>query len=100
MPATAPNESRRRHTRRTAKQWRAIIQRFDAGGLNQSAFCKRENLVLETFRRWRRHFLAEGHQNGFIELRPAPSPQAPTQDGWTIEIDLPGVGTLRLRSGQ
>jgi hypothetical protein len=37
-------------------QWRALLDLFPASGLTMYAFCDREGISKESFRRWRRHF--------------------------------------------
>jgi hypothetical protein len=39
--------------RRTASEWREILDRFEKSQLSAQAFCKRESLSAESFRRWR-----------------------------------------------
>lgn len=87
-----------RRPRRTAAQWRTIVQRFDASDDTAAEFCRRERLSVTSFDRWRHRFAAEDLEAGFIELRQKPRSPAPAQESWTLEIDLPGGGSLRLRS--
>jgi len=99
MPSTRTT-GKRRHPRRSAEQWRTIIERYESSDLSQVDFCRRENLSLTSFGRWRQRFLAEEGQSGFVELLPESS-LVPQGDGnWTLEIDLPGGGSLRFRSGR
>lgn len=39
--------------RRSRAQWRAVLERFGAGGLGVVAFCEREGISVSSFRRWR-----------------------------------------------
>lgn len=39
--------------RRSRAQWRAVFERFGAGGLGVVAFCEREGISVSSFRRWR-----------------------------------------------
>ena len=88
-----------RRPRRTADQWRTIIQRFDASDNTPAEFCRRERLSVTSFDRWRHRFAAEKSEAGFIELHDTPSATPQSPESWTLEIDLPGGGSLRLRSG-
>jgi len=84
--------------RRSAKQWRAILRRFEKTGLTPADFCHQKNISLPAFRRWYRKQLAETNAPGFVELQPSAislKPEAP----WTLELDLPGGGRLRIQSG-
>jgi transposase-like protein len=99
------NDSRptRRVRRRTNEQRRALVDRFLKSGLKEKDFCKQEGLVAGTFARWRRRLLAEDHLPDFVELQPPVSPPttaAASRETWTIEIDLPGGGCLRVRSAR
>ena len=96
MQTTSP--PKRKSSRRSAKQWRAILLRFDKSSLSATDFCQQQNLSLPAFRRWQRKQLAEAGAPGFIELQPpavSSQPEAP----WTLELDFPGGGRLRIQSG-
>jgi len=89
---------KRKPNRRSAKQWRTILRRFDKSSLSPTEFCHKQNLSLPAFHRWRRKQLAEASAIGFVELQPATaSPKLETP--WTLELDLPGGGRLRIQSG-
>lgn len=93
----------RRPRRLTPEQWRAIVDRFLKSGLKEKDFCEQEDLVVGTFARWRRRLLAEDHRPAFVELQPPVLPPAAatySRETWTIEIDLPGGGCLRIRSAR
>jgi transposase-like protein len=94
------DSSSRRTRRRSAEEWRAIVERFQQSGLKEKEFCARENLAQSSLDRWRRRFLSEGHRPGFVELRPFIPTAAPTQGAWTVEVDLPGGTSLRIRCGR
>ena len=44
----------RRQARRTAAQWRKLIERFDRSGQTRGDFCAANGLALSTFDLWRR----------------------------------------------
>jgi hypothetical protein len=82
--------------RRNADQWGTLLSRFQQAGLSPEDFCRREQLALSSFHRWRRRLSPPTPTPGFVELLP---PTACTDDGsvWTVELDLPGGGSLRIR---
>ena len=41
------------NVRRTASEWREILDRFEKSQLSPQAFCRKESLGAESFRRWR-----------------------------------------------
>ncbi len=89
---------KRKFNRHSAKQWHGILRRFDKSGLTPADFCHQNNISLPAFRRWHRRQLAEASAPGFVELQPptvSSQPEAP----WTLELDLPGGGRLRIQSG-
>jgi hypothetical protein len=96
MQTTA--QPKRKFNRRSAKQWRAILRRFDKSGLSPADFCRQQKLSLPAFRRWHRKQLAEASTAGFIELQP-PAATQNVETPWTLELDLPGGGRLRIQSG-
>lgn len=49
--------------RRSRAQWRAVFERFGAGGLGVVAFCEREGNSVSSFRRWR-SLLADAAPDG------------------------------------
>ena len=44
----------RHRARRTAAQWRKLIERFDRSGQTRGKFCAANGLALSTFDLWRR----------------------------------------------
>ena len=42
----------KRRQRRTADQWRTIIERFDVSDDTPAEFCRRERLSVTSFDRW------------------------------------------------
>lgn len=86
------------HRRRNADQWRALLLRFEQGDLSPVDFCRREQLALSSFQRWR-HKLAAAAPTptaGFVELLP-PTSSSDDAGFLTVELDLPGGGSLRIR---
>lgn len=96
MQTTTP--PKRKLNRRSAKQWRAILRRFDKSDLSPADFCRQQKLALPSFRGWQRKQLAEASTAGFVELQP-PAATPNLETPWTLELDLPGGGRLRIQSG-
>jgi len=105
-----------RRRRRSASEWAALIDRFEASGLSRVEFCKRHDLGAAAFERWssriRRRRAAHPtiNEKSFVRLDPwvdaAPLNQEAEETGpvvsacqgaepsaWEIELDL---GDLRL----
>lgn len=93
--------SRSRYRRRSAEQWRELIDEQARSGLSQSGFCKRNRLALSTFTLWKRRLAwpevehpRESHDSSpWIDL----GSLAAEGTGWEIELDLGGGVCLRLR---
>jgi len=97
MQRTESPTARRPH--RNPEQWRTIVNRFEKSGLKIKDFCRQENLALATFSKWRSRFRDKPSQPGFVELQPSTIP-SPTSESWSLQIDLPGGGHLRIQVGQ
>lgn len=92
------SNERGRYARRTEAQWRQIFAAYDASGLSQAVFCRREGLALSMFRYHRRRLRAAS---------PAPAEGPAVIDlgelagerpsGWEVEIALGEGVSLRLR---
>jgi hypothetical protein len=86
--------------RRNADQWRTLLLRFEQGDLSPVDFCRREQLAPSSFQRWRHRFAAPTSTPtpaaGFVELLP-PASSGDDAGFLTVELDLPGGGSLRIR---
>lgn len=80
--------------RRSAAQWREIFHKQEESGLSPRAFCKREGLSPETFRRWREKLCPESTSK-FVELSAAAV--ATPVSRWECELVLPNGACLRFR---
>jgi hypothetical protein len=86
--------------RRNEKQWTEIVQRFKSSGMGVAAFCRKERVSENSFRRWRPRVDAAVHAR-FVELVPArppaelPASEAP--EGWALSLRLPNGTVLQLR---
>jgi len=100
--------STRYRTRRTAAQWRKLIERFDRSGQTRGKFCAANGLALSTLDLWRRK-LGEAQapadeappESLFVELtnatEPAGSRSAAGTGAWEVELELGAGVVLRLR---
>lgn len=82
--------------RRNAEQWGALLASFQLAGLSPEDFCRRERLALSSFHRWRRRLSPTTPAPGFVELL-LPAARSGDDNAWTVELDLPGGGSLRIR---
>lgn len=85
---------RESRVRRSSKEWESIVRKQESSGLSSRAFCKREGLSAESFRRWRKK-LSKESSSEFVELSPALA-AAPTPR-WECELVLPNGVFVRLR---
>ena len=98
----------RHRARRTAAQWRKLVERFDRSGQTRGNFCATNGLALSTFDLWRRK-LGETQaaadealpESLFVELtkatEPAESPITAGTGAWEVELELGAGVVLRLR---
>lgn len=87
-----------RRVRRTEVQWQEIFSAYEASGLSQAAFCRREGLALSTFQYHRRRGRAAaepaGEDPAVIDL----GTLAGDRPGdWEVEIALGDGVSLTLR---
>ncbi len=93
--------------RRSAEQWREILQRFEHSGQTQPAFCAAEGLALSTFTLWRRKLnssrgmIPNNDAAMFVALPDSniPGPSLATTQ-WDVELQLGADVVLRLRRGE
>ena len=98
----------RDRVRRTAAQWRKLVEQFERTGQTRGRFCAANGLAPSTFDRWRRKLSATPAP--VAEARPEPlfvepTPPAPTQtsaastgtEAWEAELELGAGVVLRLR---
>ncbi|QIB67314.1 IS66 family insertion sequence element accessory protein TnpA [Kineobactrum salinum] len=90
--------------RRSAAQWREIVQQFIDRGLSATAFCKHNEIAYGTFVRWR-HKLSLQEEALPPDKTSAdwlPIDLTDPVDGakrtWEIELELPGGVQLRMRA--
>lgn len=82
------------HRRRSAAEWRGIIERYRQSGLGIKEFCAQEGLTVGTFELWyRRHRRAEHRAGQFVEVKPLGA----AAGLWAVEVEWPSGVRLRLR---
>ena len=79
-----------RNTRRTADQWRELVNEFDASGLSAVQFCQRHHLGLSTLGKWRSRFRNQRTSAApFVELAiPTQSAQIAEPNGNALHVRL------------
>lgn len=84
--------------RRTAEQWKQIIQEQQSSGLTQKAFCGMHNISLSSFSHWNRRLSAATDDNstGWIDVTKELGGLSSSSAGWKIELDLGNGVVLRL----
>ncbi len=80
--------------RRSPAERRALIAKWEKSGLKPAPFCRREQIRLSSFLRWRRGPEAAPEKSAFVEL--APPPATPSLS-WSLEISLPNGCQLRFQ---
>ncbi len=103
--------TKRTTPRRSAAEWRQLIEAQAASGLSRRAFCERHGLAVSTFGYWKRKLRqagpaleAEGQGQasapGWLEVTGLLEAAAsPATGRWQIELDLGHGLCLRLRQG-
>jgi hypothetical protein len=79
--------------RRSRAERREVVTRWEKSGLTPSQFCRREQIRLSSFLRWRRNGSLASGTSEFVEVTtPAAAPSC-----WTLEISLPNGCHLRFQ---
>lgn len=96
-----------KRTRRSAAQWKALLDEQQRSGQSQAAFCAARGLTLSNFGYWRRKLRTSvpsdpvSNTPEWIELpglvAQMHSPTTDTGRGWDLELDLGHGLQLRLR---
>ena len=82
---------------KTLNDWKKAVGRFEASGLTQVEFCKREGIGLWSFRKWRKRMAElEGREPGFIEVTPVPVQKVPQRAATSLVVELAGGIVLRF----
>jgi hypothetical protein len=84
--------------RRTASEWREILDRFGRSGLSAREFCKRESLTPASLHRWQLKLEVPetgGNPAGeFVDVTPR-SGSDPSI--WSVEVEFPDGRVLRMQ---
>ena len=101
--------TRHKQTRRSASEWRALIQAFSHSGETHAQFCEGHGVALSTFNWWRSRLRRESTTVSdttpstasalFVELAQEEKPMAVVSANWDVELDLGNGVFLRLRRG-
>ncbi len=88
--------------RRSADEWKKIMDRYRRSTLPVAAFCEKEDISRSSFAAWKGRLSGPpGKKPAFIELaRPArkmPAVSSPSTE-ISFELDLPGGVTLRWQA--
>jgi hypothetical protein len=87
-----------RRVRRSAAEWRQVLERFDASGLSAWGFCRREGISRGSFVRWRQRLQSSGlERGGFVEVAIPTRAAGSTLASGEMELSLPGGVTLRWK---
>ena len=97
-------------SRRSADEWRSLIDEQQRSGQSQAAFCHQRGVSLSSFGYWRRKLKSpmpaaapEGEASPLWIEWPAsadcrtPPPNSRQQPAWDLELDLGNGLQLRLR---
>jgi len=91
-----------RYQRRTRPEWKQIIDEFEDSDASAAQFCDKHSLSYQSFSKWRSTFNVESRKSNddFIELTPNPAskPSIQISTDWSIELELPGGVTLKVRA--
>lgn len=83
--------------RRSAEEWRQIVERSNQTDKRLGEFCESEGLVLSTLQYWRKRFRAQVRAGlpakglPFVEVR-----QAKRELRWELEVVLPNGTMMRF----
>lgn len=95
QPTTNHNKTKRR----SAEDWRALIESCNQSTLSIKEFCHQHQITVSNYYQWRKKLSPSSDINDFIEL-PASKPHsisATSSDDWQVELQLGTEITLRVR---
>jgi hypothetical protein len=87
--------------KRTAAEWREIIERCERSGLSRQAFCTKNKIAKASFDKWKGRLskMSDPLASSFVEIpvsRDAPTSGAATPGG-EFELSFPGGVVLRWK---
>ena len=88
----------KKRVRRSAVEWEQILERQEASGLSQSAFCRQEGLSAASFAHWRARRSAPAPSSPAFVQWHVPQAGSHTLQPGEMELVLPGGVRLRLRA--
>ena len=91
----------RQRVHRTEVEWRKILDRFEASGRSQEAFCRESGIPVTTLQAVRRRLRDRTRTPAparFIDVTPVAASMAGSAARWSIEIEFPDGTTARVRS--
>jgi len=90
--------------RRTAPEWKEIIDRFGKSGLPIAEFCEKEEISRSAFASWKKKLgTVRKKSPSFVDItgavtRKSSAPTVTSPPMNSFELDLPGGATLRWKS--
>lgn len=79
--------------RRSEGEWREILSQWEGSGLSAQEFCRKQELQVSSFQRWRQKLNGSLARNEFVAISPLPSPVS----SWTLEVTLPNGSRLQFQ---
>ena len=108
----ARNRTGRMATRRSALEWRELIEAYQCSGEHRDAFCARHEVSVSSLSWWQWRLRQDRKTVSgsdasisaplFVEVEPdsTVNDQPSASTSWDVELDLGGGMTLRLRRPQ
>lgn len=98
---TAVAVPKRRLVRRSAQQWRALIQAQARSGLSIAAFCRAHGVCIGSMDNWRKRLRDEDSRPGAVEVSPLgfveiAQPMRTLDAGVKLRLELGGGIVLEL----
>jgi hypothetical protein len=98
---TAVTLPKRRLVRRSAQQWRALIEAQARSGLSIAAFCRARGVCIGSMDNWRKRLRAEDSRPEAVELSPPAfveiaQPMRALDAGVKLRLELGGGVVLEL----
>jgi hypothetical protein len=79
--------------RRSEDEWRRILSEWETSGLSARDFCRKQELQVSSFQRWRQKLNGSPARDEFVAI-PTPAPPVST---WTLEVTLPNGSRLQFQ---
>jgi len=88
-----------KYTRRSAQQWKTLVDEQKTSGLTATAYCQQQGLGYASFCQWRKRLdsaSAEAVESlpAFIAVEPAPEPSSDPH--WVVQLQLGSGAVLRI----